>query len=650
MLEQALEYHRAGRLDQAEAIYREVLAREPEHADALHLLGVLAAQRGQPEKGAALIRRAIRVRPDVAAYHNNLGEALRALGKPDEAIEAYRKALALEPRYPEAHDNLGSALYAQRRVDEAVSAFREAAAANPAYAPAHNNLGVALQAQGDLQGAITAFRQALQRRPDYVEACNNLGVVLERNGKPSEALPLLEQARDLNPRSADVRYNLGNTFEALGRVDDALSAYREALRLDPRHARAHSNLLLCMHYQAETDPQALFAEHRRWDAQHARPLAARLQQHDNDRTPNRRLRIGYVSPDFRSHSVARFIAPLLAAHDREAFEVICYADVAHPDAVTARLRGDAQRWHDVNGLTDDELSNLVRDDGVDILVDLAGHTAGNRLLAFARQPAPVQVTYLGYPNTTGLSAVDYRLTDAVADPPGEADILCIEELVRLPQGFHCYEPPVQTPGVGNSPVQSAGHVTFACFNNVNKINREVASLWGQILRTLPGSCLLLKAGRLQDHGVRGRIRSLFEREGLSDERIEMLGWATSIDEHLRTYSRADIALDTFPYNGTTTTCEALWMGVPVVALAGTLHAGRVGVSLLTHAGLPELIAENPENYVKIAVALALDREHLKELRQGLRERLQRSPLTDAVGFTRSLERAYRTMWETYCSE
>jgi predicted O-linked N-acetylglucosamine transferase (SPINDLY family) len=336
-----------------------------------------------------------------------------------------------------------------------------------------------------------------------------------------------------------------------------------------------------LNYCADIEPTDVLAEHRRWSEQHTASLANDRQPHANSPDPNRRLRIGYLSPDFCRHSVAFFIESLLAAHDRSAFEILCYANVSQTDIITERLQGLADKWRDIVHLSDQQVAELVRADAVDILVDLVGHTVNNRLLVFARKPAPVQISYLGYPNTTGLSTIDYRLTDAWADPPGRADRFHTETLVRLQGGFLCYQPWPGTPEVSPLPALTSGHITFASFNNATKVNPEVIALWSKILRLLPNARLIMKALQLGDIGTRQRFAQLFEQNGVSMERVELLGWASSTAEHLELYNRVDIGLDPFPYNGTTTTCEALWMGVPVIVLAGNTHAARVGVSLLS---------------------------------------------------------------------
>jgi predicted O-linked N-acetylglucosamine transferase (SPINDLY family) len=715
-IEQALEHHRAGRLAQAEVIYRQILAQEPCHPDALHLLGVAAHQGRRHDIAVELIRKAIDIDPSVSIYHNNLGEALRPLQRWDEAVTAYERALALNPDYAEAYNNLGLALHAQGHVNEAITAYQKALALQPDF-ETHYHLGTAFKDQARLPEAIVEYRQALGFKPDFPDAYNDLGAALTRQGQLTAAVAAYKQVLALKPDSAEAQYNLGNvltqqrkpaeaiaayrraihldsdyvdaylnlgnalqkagqlahaiatyrralvlepnnpelynnlglTLKDQGKLSEAIAAYRQALALEPEHARAHSNLLFSSHYQSQIDPAELFSEHQRWAQTHAMPLADDIQPHGND-PGHRRLRIGYVSPDFRVHSVAYFFEPLLNAHDRTAFEIICYANVRQPDAVTERLQGLADKWHNIVHMADDRVADLVREDGVDILVDLAGHTAHNRMLVFARKPAPVQVTYLGYPNTTGLATMDYRLTDAWADPPGQTEKFHVEELLRLPGGFLCYQPPQESPKVTELPARAAGYVTFGSFNNSTKITSVVVDVWSKILRPLPDARLIMKSYQLGDAWTRQYFVELFEQGGVSPERLELLGPTESIADHLRTYNRVDIGLDPFPYNGTTTTCDVLWMGVPVIVLAGNTHASRVGTSLLSNAGCPQFIAQTVESYVELAVRLAKDRERLHKLRSELRAKMEHSPLTDARRFARNVETAYRTMWERWCEK
>jgi predicted O-linked N-acetylglucosamine transferase (SPINDLY family) len=405
-----------------------------------------------------------------------------------------------------------------------------------------------------------------------------------------------------------------------------------------------------MNYHPGMEASAIAEEHRRWNQVHAEPLRPFILPHTNERSPSRRLRIGYVSPDFRAHSVAYFLEGLLEHHDHSQVEVFCYAEVANPDAVTARMEQLAGHWRRITGMPDAEVAELIRHDGIDILVDLAGHTANRRLLVFARKPAPVQVTWLGYPNTTGLDTIDYRLTDHFADPPGSTEHLHSEQLIRLPQSAWCYRPLENPPPVSAPPVHDTGHITFGCFNAMPKINRPLLELWSGILLAVPGSRLLLKNASLGETSMQHQLWKQLQEMGIGPERVEMVGCVPDLSGHLGMYGRVDIALDTFPYHGTTTTCEALWMGVPVVTLAGKTHVSRVGASLLSNLGHQEWIASIPEEYVKIAVELAKDLPRLTALRSTLRERMQASPLMDAAGFARDIEAAYRKIWRTWCAQ
>ena len=709
-----LQHHQAGRLAKAEACYRRVLAAQPDHADALHLLGVIVHKMRNDDRGIELIRHAIQrngknptyfynlgvalndkgkldeaiaayraaiaVKPDFADAHCNLGAALKDQGKLDQAIAAYRQAIAIKPNYAMAHSNLGIALNDQGILDEAIAAYRQAIAIKPDYAEAHSNFGNALKNQGRLDEAVAAHRQAITVKPDFAEAHSNLGNALKNQGKLDEAIAAYRQAIAIKPDYAEAHSNLGNALKNQGKLEAAIASYRQAIATDPdlaeAHsnlgialsnqgkleeaiasyrqaiatnpdlAEAHSNLLFCLNYDDKSTAAQLFAAHREWDERYGRPLS-RPTVYANERETERRLRVGYVSPDFRQHSVAYFLEPLLKGHDRQAVEVFCYAEVRQPDSVTARLHGLADHWLTTVGLSDDELAERIRADGIDILVDLAGHTAHNRLPVFARKPAPVQATWLGYPNTTGLEAIDYRLVDAVTDPAGEADAWASETLVRLEGGFLCYGGLRDAPEPTAPPCLNAGTVTFGSFNNPAKVSAATFDAWARLLARLPQARLLLKGKPFAD-ATRALFLAHLGERGVAAERVELVAWLPNNAAHLALYDRIDIALDPFPYNGATTTCEALWMGVPVVTLRGDRHAGRVGASLLGQIGLPDLIANSVEEYVEIALALAGDPGRLHDLRRSLRPRLAESPLCDGHAFARKVEVAYRAMWRRWC--
>jgi predicted O-linked N-acetylglucosamine transferase (SPINDLY family) len=619
-----------------------------EQAQQAYQLGNALAAQGKLDQAVDCYERALTLDPDNAEVHNNLGLAMAMQGGLDRAVVHFERALALDPDNAQVHNNLGNAYRAQERTDQAIPHYERALALKPDDALVHNNLGLALAAQGRNDQSMVHHVRALALDPDYAEAHYNLGSVLALEGKTDQALAHYERALALDPDYAEVHNNLGNVLMLQGRIDQGVTQYERALALKPDFAVAHNGLLFAHNYLSDKVPAAVLAAHldfaRRWEA----PLARFIQPHPNDRSPERRLRIGYVSGDFRQHSVGYFIEPVLAQHDHQRFEIFCYSNDLKEDEVTARLQSHADHWRRLVGLSDEAVAQQIRADQIDILLDLSGHTRGNRLLAFARQPAPVQVTWLGYPATTGLSAMDYRITDGFADPIGMTEHLHSEKLVRLPECFSCYRPPSGAPEVSGLPARAKGYVTFGSFNNLAKTTPEVMAVWAKILQAVPGSRLTLKNTGLGGGSVQQRVRETFRGLGVAPERLELLGNDPSPRTHLERYWSIDIGLDPFPYNGATTTCEALWMGVPVVALAGKAHAGRVGVSQLSNLGLTELVGNTTEEYIAVALRLARDLERLSQLRAGLRARLAASPLTDAPRFTRNLEQAYRGMWQEWC--
>ena len=676
----AMGHHQAGRIPQADKLYRQILAQQPKHAGALQYLGMIAHQLDRNDIAVDLIRQAIAVKPTAEAYYN-LGIVLSQTGQPEEAVAVYRQAISLKPNNPDAFINLGNALMETGQVDQAIAANRQAIALKPNSPEGHNNLGNALRDHGQLEEAITAFAQAIALRPTYAEAHANLGIALGHTGQMQEAIAAAQQAIALKPNFPEAYWSLGIALRYTGQMDDAIAAaraaislkptpeayyglgialagkaqldqaiaaYRQAIALRPSYSQAHSNLIFTMLYDPDCDARSIAQEAARWNDQHAQSLKQFIQPHANDPDPQRRLRVGYVSPDLRGHSVAYFLENLLAHHDAASVEVFCYSDVVRPDATTARLRKLVPQWRNIVGSKDAQVDKRVREDGIDILVDLTGHTSDNRLLLFARKPAPIQVSYLGYPYTTGLTAIDYRLTDAHADPPGMGDDSYSEQLVRLPQTFLCYRPPDAAPVVGLVPAHSAGYVTFGSFNSLTKINGPLVAMWSKILHQVPNSRLILKTLGLGSAGTRQHILQYFAAHHLGPDRVEMIDRTGTVAEHLQLYNRIDIALDTYPYHGTTTTCEALWMGMPVITLAGHAHVSRVGVTLLSNVGVPDLIADSPDGYVRLASALANDIARLDQFRSTLRQRMERSPLMDAPGFARNVEAAYRQMWRAWC--
>jgi len=747
-LQQALaagtEFQKAGRLDDAEKVYRQLLAHDPNCPDALHLLGVLLFQRGQHQPAIDLIRRAIALYPAGAMYYSNLARVLAAAKKPDEAIVANQQAAALQPNNPQAYNDLGSVLFTAGRAEEAIAAYRRAIEIQPDFASAWSNLASALQISGRFSEALECCKKALAIQPNYVEALgvlgntlcdldrldegiaefqkaialrpdmpelhNNLGLGLFRRGRYDQAIASLDKAvalrpnyaygwsnrakvlRDcsrleeaaasahralaiapdlaaghlnlatiyldasrvaeaiqsarrtleLSPNLAGVHNLLGNALKDDGSVAEAIACFDRAMALKPDDAAAHSNKVYTMEFLPDCDAQSLFKEQRRWNDVHAQSLKKLGPPHENDRSADRKLRIGYVSPNFHTQSESFFIVPLFESQDHAQFELHCYSDVARPDAVTERLRRSADGWHDCLGLTDAEFADRIRDDRIDILIDLSMHMGRNRALVYAQKPAPIQVAWLAYPGGTGLDAMDFRITDPWIDPPGQDDSCYREQSIRLPKTWCCYDPLTD---ISPSLARALGPVRFGSVNNPCKINEPLLRLWARVVQGTPDSQLLVQ---VIGESHRQRILDLYRSLNIAPERLEFVA-RSGRKEYLRLYNRIDICLDPLPYNGITTTCDALWMGVPVVTLAGKTAAGRAGLSILMNVGLGELTAHEPDEFVSIAQSLAADEPRRAALRSTLRQRFQQSPLMDHRQFARDMESAYRQMWRQWCA-
>ncbi len=553
--------------------------------------------------------------------------------------------LQRDPENVEALQLLAVALCACGRSREALVHLRRVTELTPDTPQAHANLATVLAAAGDADGAVVSFQRAVQLQPALGEAWKGLAALLKALGRYDEADDCCRSGLRANPDDAGLHHVLSGALFEQGRVDEAIAAVRTALRAMPDSPAAHSDLVRMLNYADNQDPAAISREHRAWGERHARALTEAAPPHHNDPDPARRLRVGFVSPYFCKHAMTFFFESVVEHHDAHRMEIILYADVAQPDEYSERLKAYGARWRTTIGLSDERLAQAVREDGVDILVDLSGHTPRNRLLAFARRPAPVQITWNGYPNTTGMSAIDYRITDAYSDPPGTTDELHSEQLVRLPGIYMTWRPPTDAPEPGPLPAAGSGCITFGSFNSCFKITPTVVSLWARILHQVAGSRLVLLT--ITSRGAQQRIRGLFSEHGIGPERLEILP-RVSHEEFLALHRRVDIALDTYPYHGTTTTCFSLWMGLPVVVLAGRTHLSRVGVTVLNNLGLPELVAHNGDDYVQIASRVASDLPVLAELRGSLRQRILESPVTDGKRGARLLESAFRQMWSNWC--
>ncbi|MBK9130300.1 MAG: tetratricopeptide repeat protein [Gammaproteobacteria bacterium] len=669
---------RLGRLHEAADCYHRLLAVAPGSADAHLGLGLVRGAEGNFAQAAADFERARALNPGNPLAHYHLGLTYFNLGRMEEALAAFEQAIALRPDYLEAHINRANVLIRIGRLDEAATACTQALGRRPDAAEAHLTLALARLGQGQLEAAAAACRQAIALRPEYAEAHSNLGHVCIELRRLDEAVASCARAVALRPDMAGAHYNLGLAYFGLGRLDEAVTSYQRALScrpeypealvnlglawvqlgrgsealaslaralaLDPDSPKAHSARLLTQCYLSSTTPSESRAAQRFFVERCEAPLRPQWRRHDNPRDPARRLRIGYVSPDFCRHSIAYFMLPVLARHDKAQVEVHVYYTRRGQDDVTALIRPYADHWTDCAAWTDAALAERVRADRIDILVDLSGHTEGNRLLAFARRPAPVQVTYLGYPGSTGLESMDYRLCTEDTDPPG-AEAWHSERLQRLPRGLWCYRPLLDPDAPGSAGRERDDGLVFGSMNAFAKISPAMLRLWCAILRALPLSRLVMTS--VPEGETRARLREVFAAEGIVPERVELYG-KLPYAEYRALLARVDIALDPYPYNGTTTTCDTLWRGIPVVSLRGETSASRSGYALLKAVGLEDLAAEDEESYVRIAVALAQDAARRAALRSGLRARMEASALRDEAGFTRELEAAYRAMWRQWC--
>ena len=641
-LEHARALYRAGRVPEAARMFRDLVQAEPRNVHVHQQLGSLLLDLRQFAEAERHFRIAAELEPRASAARHGLALALRGLGRQSEAEQAGRAAVLADPGNAAAQQLVGNLLKSQRRYSEAMLFLTEATRLEPKDAAAWLNLGVAALELNQLPLSLSAFETALALEPQRPEALNIYGHALLSAGRVVDARRQFEAALHQAPKYAAAHDNLGRLLRALGKPSEAISAFNAAVRCGAG-AGTQSNRLYALNFDPGLSPEAVSAQHLQWGAAFpaipARPVSG----------PDRPLKVGFVSADLVHHAVAYFFESLLESPPPD-WEIHCYFNGASGDAVTERIRSRVARWSSVVDLSDDVLVQRITADKIDILVDLHGHTAQNRLPVFARRPAPVQMTWLGYPNTTGLTAVDYRITDGISDPAGcGVDELHSEKLLRLAGPFLCYRPPIEAPAVSEAPSLKRGSVTFGSFNHSAKLNADVISLWARVLHACPRSRLYLRAHVFKDPGVSDEFRSRFAANGISADRLVLSGDRLSVREHLAEYSEVDVALDPFPYNGTTTTCEALWMGVPVVTLRGHAHAGRVGASLLTHLGRPGWIAVSVDQYVATAVALASQPSQLQAIRAGLRNEFARSPLCSAREFSDSLASAFRQVWVRACA-
>jgi len=630
--------------DDAVASYCRAIKNSPDFDRAHYNLGKALQALGRLDGAVTSYCRALEIRPDYVEAHYNLGNTLQLVGRPGNAAATFRRALGIQPYFAEAHNNLGATLKELGQLDAAVASYRRAVAIKPDYPEVHYNLGVALKLLGGPDDEVASYRRALEIKPDYAEAHYNLGVARQAIGWHQGAVSSYRHALEINPHWAEADSNLGGSLQTLGLIDAAVASYRRALQIQPDFVDAHSNLIFTLDLAPGVDLATLRQERNRWEAIHAAPLAILQRPHANRPDPHRRLRIGYVSADFREHSATVAFGAMLVKFDPAGFEVFAYSNSPKQDAVTRLFQHHVPGWRDIVGLADEAVANLIRQDEIDILVDLSGHSAGNRLLVFARKPAPLQVTAWGYNTGTGLRTIDVLFADPIRVPPEEKHFYT-EEVRYLPSAIGYYALR-EFPQINPLPALSNHTITFGSLNRLAKVSEAAYQAWAQILLSVPDSRMVLKTAELDDAGVSMRILQHFTEAGIDPARMTLLG-KTSWVEHVAAFGQVDIALDPFPQGGGVTTLEGLMMGVPVVTLRWPTFTGRASASSLTTLGLTDWIAESPEQYVELALRKARDVPALAALRTRLREIFTSSIIGDSQAYVKAVEQEYRQLWREW---
>lgn len=708
----ASKYHQSQHIKEATVLLEQLIQQEPKHHKALNLLGSLVAESGEYERAEALFSKAknidtrnpvyhcnlakavylqkktemaiahlhqsIELKPDWAQSHYDLASLLNETGQIAPAIDHYQQALKLNPEYIEALRSLGTLMQNQGRHENAMTYYQKALSLSPKDAKTHLYIAEALSENGETESAIQSYFKAISYKKDFAVAYNKLAQLLYEHdditeaitiyetwirlnpddwsfhahlgwfyndmGRYSEAVSLLQDAINKNQNSINIYNNLGCALTSQGHIQEALDAFHQALSIQPDSASVYSNLLFTSQYSSISSKD-LFELHLKYSEQIEHPIKPTWLPHENTRNKERPLRVGYVSGDLWKHTVSYFFEPILKHHNKEEIETYCYNNSSIKDENTHLFMNMAAHWINCAKMSDDELAARIREDGIDILVDLSGHTARNRLPVFARKPAPVQVTWIGYAGTTGLASMDYRLTDAYMDPPGQTERYHTENLVRLPHSAP-YQPPADCPDINELPALTHPHLTLASLNEPKKINQRVAHLWGRILTALPGSRLML--GNVSDDDIRRRLIELFEQAGVSEERL-ILQPRVSMPDYLALHHQIDLGLDPFPYNGGTTSMHALWMGVPVISLAGEHPVSRCGAAIMSRVGLENFITCTEEEYLQRVLEIARDLPSLSAIRHSLRARMLDTTNDDRI-IVQELEAAYRQMWQRWCDQ
>jgi Predicted O-linked N-acetylglucosamine transferase, SPINDLY family len=681
LLSKAMALHKSGDLENAEKTYLQILKAHPDNPEIEHFLGIIAWQRHDYDRATDLFKKVCASNPTNIQYHLEYAEVLQEKQLFTEALAVYRKVvmidqknitalskiasiyiiqedlesaqksleiiLRVQPDFPKAHSDLGFIYLSREKYKEAIGCFQEALRLNNDFAEAYCYLGNAQCALGDHAAAIASYKQAIKINPEFFEAYCNFGTCLIETNNFDQAIACLKSAVHLRPHDPQAIADLSLSKFAIGDLAEAEQGFRTALKQgDQPFARIRSNLLLCINYMPEYSPSQLCNEHK----EYGKVFNIRTSQSEhfsNNKDPDKKLRIGYVSADFCGHAISRFILPVLNWHNKDKFGIFCYSNGTRNDTMTARLKALSDTWRDIHSLSDGRTVDMIREDGIDILIDLSGHTGKNRLPLFAHRPAPIQASYLGYPNTTGLAAMDYYITDAMVDPPGQESFFT-EKLVRMEKCFCCYEPDQGPPPVNDLLAKAKGHITFGSLHTLSRLNNDVIDLWCQVLNAIPDSRLFIARNSLIGSVVE-RLVTRFERNGVSRQRIDMRSKPPQ-EGYLAWFHEIDITLDTFPWSGHTTACESLWMGVPVVTLCGDRHAGRMVASILTNMGLEDWVTHSREEYCDQAKKAAGDIEILGNLRRSLRSRMLQSDVCNGKEFAQNLEKAYRTLWKEWCGK
>ena len=629
-----------GKIEEAKQVITKGIALHPGLPDFHFYLGNLHKLTGELDKAAASYGTALSIQPAYVEAHFNLGVVFQEQGHLSEAVASYQKAISINPDYADAHYNLGAVLFKnQSLLPESEASFRRALKLKPDFADAHDNLGLVLQKLGRMPEAEASYRRALEIKPDHAVAHLNLGNVLKEMSQLDEAEASYRRALQIKPDFAEAHSNLGNALKDMCRLDEARASYQRALQIKPDYADAHNNLLFTLNYHPDLSAEEIYQAYQEYDALRGFPLRTTWRMHSNDKNPDRRLRIGYVSPDFRRHACISFLEPLLAHHDKTRVEVYAYAELDKEDASTARYRSYVEHWIPTKGMSDEALAERIRSDGIDILVELAGHTANNRLLTFARKPAPVSLSWLGYGYTTGLSAIDYYLTDEICVPVGSEELFA-EQPWRIATPAYIYRPTAGMGEINSLPAQERGYITFGTLTRSVRVNYRTIRVWAEILHAAPNSRLVMDSGNFKDPTMQEWMAARFAEYGIIRDRLE-IGYHSPPWDVLR---GIDIGLDCFPHNSGTTLFETLYMGVPYITLAGRPSVGRLGSSILQGIGHPEWIAGSEDDYVAKAIDLANDVMRLSETRSTLRDQMEKSPLRNEEGFARVVEAAYREMF------